>query len=991
MSERHAIVVGSQCISLPSQPLTFLPGRASDLFDVLVDPDLGACDPAASTLLIDPTTSEMVAAVQRSVASASESDAALLVALIGHGHVPEFGPADQLFFLTKDASVPPTSHAGYHIAQNLIDSLRLDGSAGVTGVLLIIDTCYGGVGAAEVMNGLQTIAASADISLEIAGATFDQVAIDGCFSNSLVELLRSGHQAPIEHFSVRDTSNWAAQICTAQEEPVHLAFARGRLLPMGDPGLWIAKNKKYNQQPGGLLGGMQELAISSTFYAPTTALEDVVEAADSGGCVLIVGTSGSGKTTLFSALAAPEKAPGIIPQSFLNAAAFCSKSSTVETLCDVLVAQLSNSHSFLLSSASYQDARSETEYALESTFLARVLGPLLDSVEQDPATPPVRIAIDAVNLLAPSDLTEVLSTVIDNQARLNDSSLTVILSTTAEADLVTNFPALRVVYSRDPTSDEIAVYLRSRGLPSKLVAAVTEAMGQCSWMQLSLLADELLRREAAALRAVRSLDEMYELMLADLTSNDALAKAAVEVMAVGTKSASVPSDIARRAVEVVLEQSVTLAAWRSVLAKCGSLIVRRSAGTEGEQIGLLHDSLSAFLIASMDEATVHSAFLATASIGAEPGLARDYWEVSLIEHLWGAGAYHEALAAVRESLTQRPGDNLPKLRRWITRAGSVLGEFDTEMIELQTAVANQYGMAGAVDMAVTELSELLERLSAEYGAHDEMTFSTRYSISHWLIELGHFEEAMHWLKALLRDQTVFYDPKSGEVLVTKFAIATARLGVGDSGARDDLVELIAEFPEGSEDNLNGLRWLSAAKNNEAYARAQSGDLKGALSTFRELLGDQLELGLSASDRDVMLTRNNIAQMYQDLGQLDLSLAENRLLVADRTDALGERDPDTLVSLNNLAASYFLLGHFGTARQQFWTLYQTKLEVFGPRRQSTHYTLENLISCINKDRTTAVTELRALRSAISELPLSASCCLEFVDAAQSKGLDSGILQ
>ena len=56
-------MVGSQCRAMPD--LTFLPELASELHDVLVDPQRGACEPALPDggLLCDPSRDELLSAL----------------------------------------------------------------------------------------------------------------------------------------------------------------------------------------------------------------------------------------------------------------------------------------------------------------------------------------------------------------------------------------------------------------------------------------------------------------------------------------------------------------------------------------------------------------------------------------------------------------------------------------------------------------------------------------------------------------------------------------------------------------------------------------------------------------------------------------------------------------------------------------------------------------------------------------------------------------
>ncbi|MBA3252246.1 MAG: hypothetical protein H0T66_18535 [Geodermatophilaceae bacterium] len=79
---RHALVIGSQCEAWA--PVSFLPERARDLYEVLTDPVRGGCAPAGSRLVIDPTGAELVACVEEAVGRAANGKAVLVLAFIGH-------------------------------------------------------------------------------------------------------------------------------------------------------------------------------------------------------------------------------------------------------------------------------------------------------------------------------------------------------------------------------------------------------------------------------------------------------------------------------------------------------------------------------------------------------------------------------------------------------------------------------------------------------------------------------------------------------------------------------------------------------------------------------------------------------------------------------------------------------------------------------------------------------------------------------------------
>ena len=80
MSERRVLVIASQCEALGH--LYFLPHAAEDLYNVMIDPERGACIPALDQegLLIDPTVAEAKNAIKEAYRRASKDEATLFVA-----------------------------------------------------------------------------------------------------------------------------------------------------------------------------------------------------------------------------------------------------------------------------------------------------------------------------------------------------------------------------------------------------------------------------------------------------------------------------------------------------------------------------------------------------------------------------------------------------------------------------------------------------------------------------------------------------------------------------------------------------------------------------------------------------------------------------------------------------------------------------------------------------------------------------------------------
>src|SRR4051794_16333070 len=115
-SNRRILVIGSQCEALGDPDrLEFLPRGAQDLYAVMIDPDFGQCLPARPEggLLIDPTVAEARDAIVDSFRWASEQQATLILAYIGHGEYAR----ERFYLLPRDAGVPPRADTAVHLVE----------------------------------------------------------------------------------------------------------------------------------------------------------------------------------------------------------------------------------------------------------------------------------------------------------------------------------------------------------------------------------------------------------------------------------------------------------------------------------------------------------------------------------------------------------------------------------------------------------------------------------------------------------------------------------------------------------------------------------------------------------------------------------------------------------------------------------------------------------------------------------------------------------
>src|SRR5262249_53546122 len=137
----------------------------------------------------------------------------LILAYCGHGTYL----GQRFYLLPHDAMIPPRSDTSVNLVQ-LIDELYLNSpSATIDGLVILIDTCYSGVGAAAA-----TRAWTNDLArwrrFGILAASGDRPAFDGCFTLSLTSCLRDGiADEPADYLRCENVRRVIKEACPLQE------------------------------------------------------------------------------------------------------------------------------------------------------------------------------------------------------------------------------------------------------------------------------------------------------------------------------------------------------------------------------------------------------------------------------------------------------------------------------------------------------------------------------------------------------------------------------------------------------------------------------------------------------------------------------------------------------------------------------------------------------------------------------------------------------
>ncbi|MFD6159729.1 tetratricopeptide repeat protein [Nocardia sp. NPDC060256] len=153
----------------------------------------------------------------------------------------------------------------------------------------------------------------------------------------------------------------------------------------------------------------------------------------------------------------------------------------------------------------------------------------------------------------------------------------------------------------------------------------------------------------------------------------------------------------------------------------------------------------------------------------------------------------------------------------------------------------------------------------------------------------------------------------------------------------DLVGAISAFELLLADRLRVLgpdhpKTLGTRTNLASY-RARCGDYLGARSEYKRLFADQRRL-LGPDDPDTLRTRNDLASNRADLGDLVGAITDFEQLRLDRARVLGADDPQTLRTRNSLAYWHGENGDLTAARTEFEQLLADNLRIFGPDHPST---------------------------------------------------------
>jgi Tetratricopeptide repeat/NACHT domain/Caspase domain len=773
MAARRALVIGSQCAALGG--LSFLPRVAEELTGVLCDPELGNCEPALphrQALLVNPTVEEADQAIEAAIAAASAAADTLLLAFVGHGeHIGE-----NFYLLPKDAAWPPDSRRAVLLAARVQELLAR--YSGLDGLILLVDACHSGLGAMQAAEDWPRTIAQAGGRFEVLTSADDREAADGCFTTTLVQLLRSGEASRGESLRCVDAKELVQQPC-GKQVATWLAFDGRRFTQQGDAGLWLGRNpaRRHGLAPLAGTPAWGQVEQLTAWFERTPQLDQLFDTARTNRCVALVGPAGQGKSTLVAALARAELADDLLPPRFLHALVFATPAILEADLAADLTRQLA------VTIDGFQAASDAFQVQTPAEVLAR-LGPLeqlLGALGLVAYTRPVRLAIDGLDQLTPQ-----AAPAVDAALRTlaGDSRLVhVKLVVSARPDA--RLPPGAFILELDRVDDvHLERYLHRRDVPTAIVSAVSQR-AEGNWLVARLLADLAVDGDLPAGQLPVGLQDAYRHELRRAGSQDPdrwtqLLRPVLAVLAAAGVGPVLPVELLCAA-SGQLSGPEQPARVRDVLVQLRGLVVRGAPGTPEEQVGLFHSTFAEYLLTDpgvgIDRAVAHAA-LADAIDQLAPASAHDpndplhrYAAAAQAEHLWAAGRQQQVVDALLARQSHVPAANLARWAAWQPRIHEALGASHPDTLVARHQLAYWTGHSGDAHTALRLHQEVLADRERVQGHDHPSTLASRHEVATWTGQTGDAKAALRLFRKLAADRERVQGPDHPDTLAARHQLA----------------------------------------------------------------------------------------------------------------------------------------------------------------------------------------------------------------------------
>ncbi|NKX88342.1 ATP-binding protein [Nocardia coubleae] len=142
------------------------------------------------------------------------------------------------------------------------------------------------------------------------------------------------------------------------------------------------------------------------------------------------------------------------------------------------------------------------------------------------------------------------------------------------------------------------------------------------------------------------------------------------------------------------------------------------------------------------------------------------------------------------------------------------------------------------------------------------------------------------------------------------------------------------------------REVVVTRNNIAQTLGQTGDTDAALKAFRSLLADE-ERTFGTDHRSTLIIRNNIAGFLGETGNPNAALVAFRQLLSDQERILGPDHPDALRTRHNIAAWLGETGNPNAALTAYHQLLPDHERILGPLHPTTLHTQQNIAAWLGR--------------------------------------------
>ena len=889
MGERRALLIGVQNDRFGR--LDFVPEVIQDLHGAVLDPYYGACRPAlpdGRELLTGAaaTRAAIVTALGDAIASASREQATLFVYFLGHGYKEN----EDFYLVAADTPGPERidSDNAVPLGQRIKELLRR--YPGIDGLMLVIDACHSGAVISDPVPGLLRDGLQARVEF-FAATRPDEIASRGCFSKSLIELLKKGssHTADVqlrvydEHHRLREV---APADCVDLAPPTHLSLNGSR-----DAGLWLGFNHAADLRPA-LAGTQMADVVAWTTRdwqmrrGPAANVMRLL--GEEVSPIGITGGPGTGKSALLASFGRRSAGENLGVHALVAA----RPGDTLADLALPLLEQLRKDPAYRAAAERFQAATSVLAQEAEPRFDQVVTGPL---AYLKPGQPVLIIGIDAVDQLDTVQQRRMLN------AFTNLSGAALIVTGRRIDDL--------------PAASRINLPDQDRRGVDQLVRALVEdpaerdqiaALSDGDWLRARLLVGLHQAGHFAEEPGQRSTDltPVFEKAIAAATTS--ASQAPVEdiarLLATAPVGAWMPLRVLTSALRAEGQDDQTLAvSVRDGIVALGELLARADPGSSDERVGPAHDLIASYLcerIGTVAVADAHSAIVQglTRMQQADPPRSVDaYTKGRLSEHLWALGQPEAALLALPELTT--PADNLALWESWHERLLQSLGADYPATLNARGNIVFWTGRSGDARRALELFTTLLPDMQRVLGPDHRDTLAARGNIAGWTGESGDARGALELANALLPDLQRVLGPDHQETLTARGNIA---FWTGQSGdARRALGLQTALLPDLQRVLGPDHQETLAVRGNVAFWTGQSGDIDRALELYAVLLADMKQV-LGPDHPDTLNARSNIAGFTGDGGDIDGALERYAALLPDLQRVLGPDHPTTLAALNNVS-------------------------------------------------------------------------------------------